>query len=111
MAKFEIRHLRIRKDRCFFQPSKSMRLAGFLPQALGTDEVEAARVAKALNDEWDRLQLERKQARQSGRSDPAAKAPPAPRGTIEWLIQEHKKPTPGSGVRPRRRRNSTTTPA
>jgi integrase len=91
MAKFEVRHLRIRKGRCFFQPSKSMRLAGFLPQALGSDEVEAARIVKALNDEWDRLQQERAQARQTGRSDPAGKTPPAPRGTIEWLIQEHKK--------------------
>lgn len=91
MAKFEVRHLRIRSGRCFFQPSKSMRAAGFLPQPLGEDEVEAARIVKALNDDWDRLQAERKQARRAGRPDPAGKTPPAPRGTFEWLIQEHKK--------------------
>ncbi len=55
-----------------------MRAAGFLPQPLGEDEVEAARIVKALNEDWDRLQAERKQARRAGRPDPAGKTPPCP---------------------------------
>jgi integrase len=62
MANIKVRHLRIYESGCYFQPSKSMRAAGFRPEALGKDELAAGARVKSLNDEWDAISHGHRQA-------------------------------------------------
>lgn len=70
----KVRHLRVRKGRYFFQPSKVMRQHGYYPEALGADMKAAIARAEELNAQWDK--------------DRSGAAPEAIQpGSIKWLIK------------------------
>lgn len=82
MAKFKVRYLRRKGDNYFYEPSKSMRLRGYWPEALGIDYAHALERAERLNAEWD---IEKKKPVALENTERAK------RGTIAWLIEKRKK--------------------
>ena len=79
MGKIKVRHLIEKPSGFYFQPSKSMKLAGFHNESLGRDAGAAVVRAEELNHEWD-------QVRAGLRDAPSAPAPPA--GTMARLAYD-----------------------
>lgn len=50
-----VRHLVRLSSGFYFQPSKSMRKAGYIAEPLGKNEAEAVARVQALNEEWDAM--------------------------------------------------------
>lgn len=81
MTRINIRHMLKKKlasgTAYYFNPTRPMKEAGLVPQALGRDLSAAIEAAERLNRTWDEL----RNAQPSG---------PVP-GTMSWLIREHRR--------------------
>lgn len=71
----KVRHLRERKGRFYFQPSKLMRQHGYYPEPLGEDVKVAIARAEELNAAWDK-----------DRSGPPPEIVRS--GTVKWLTKQ-----------------------
>ena len=71
-----VRHLVRRGGGFYFQPSASMRRAGYVAEPLGSDESEAVSRAQALNAEWDTIR--------SGEREQSTRRP----GSVKALIAD-----------------------
>ena len=78
MGRVRIRHYRVRKGRGYWEPTATMKAAGFRLMPLGPDGPEAWAKAERLNDEWDKH-------RESG-----GKAAVYANGTLGWLFDQYR---------------------
>lgn len=90
MAVMRVRYVRRKGPGWYFQPTPTMREAGFHPEALGVDQVAAFARAGALLAEWDAF---RRGAEES--------TPPAKRGSIAWLVELYQKSPEYENYRPK----------
>lgn len=79
MGNIKVRHLISKPSGFYFQPSKSMKIAGFHNESLGRDAGGAVARAEDLNREWDQIRAGRKDA-------PSAPVPPG--GTMARLAYD-----------------------
>ena len=76
MARIQVRHLRRKGRGYYFEPSASMRRAGFKPEPLGPDAAKAHARCDELNAQWDIIR--------AGNDV----VPTVRRDTVRWLADE-----------------------